>query len=50
MIYLGFLEACLYVDPKSLEIDQPDLPLHFTEDVIRSDSDAFRFLQFYTLM
>ena len=49
-IYKGFLESCLSIRSVTYDMDPPDAIIHFSEDVIKTQSDSFHFLQFYMLM
>lgn len=49
-IYKRLLENCIAVKAITFDMDPPDTLLYFNEEVIKTQSQAFRFLQFYKLM
>lgn len=49
-IYKEFLSQFLALNSDSIEKEQSDLALHFNEDVIKSQSECFKLLQFYLIL
>ncbi len=47
VLYKGFIDTCLAHN--SFDTDPQDICLHFNDDDIKNQSEAFRFMQLYSL-
>jgi chromosome segregation ATPase len=49
-IYSGLLENCLFVPPTTFQMEPADIFMHFSEETIKSNAEAFKLFHFYLLI
>ena len=48
-ILKGFYEGCLFLNASMTETEPPEILIHFTEEDVKNQTEAFKFLQFYII-